>query len=172
MHDRRPDADYVPRTPIASLRTAELLVVTTLRLWVAPHRAPQVRHPDWRGGLDAARIAAPAATSFDALLRILAACASRRLDVRCPRCRELGEDEARLLRLLRSLQSDRREPAAAILDLWLPPAAARMALGPAAGFAHALAEAGLFIPPRPPVPAVVMAEGRHASADPGTMPVH
>jgi hypothetical protein len=171
MDRRQLEPDYPPRTRVAALRTAELLVITTLRLWVAPLRDPGRDHPDWRGGLEAAGLAAGAAAAFDTLMRILAGCARQRLDVRCPRCPELGADEARCQQLTRALQADRWQVAGAILDLWLPPAAARMAMVPAAGLARALADSGLFIPP-PPLAGPPAAAVPHACADRGVLLVH
>ena len=37
---------YVAEMPLAGLKTAELFLLTTLRLWLAAHRRAQV--PDWR----------------------------------------------------------------------------------------------------------------------------
>src|SRR5260221_3007066 len=47
--DRRPV--YRHEAPIAELRVAEAFTVTALRLWAAPHRAPEQQHDDWRRGV-------------------------------------------------------------------------------------------------------------------------
>jgi hypothetical protein len=39
---------YVAEMPLAGFKTAELFLLTTLRLWLAAHRGATV--PDWRGG--------------------------------------------------------------------------------------------------------------------------
>jgi hypothetical protein len=139
---------YRSDVPIAELRVAEAFVVTALRLWAAPHRAPTRSHADWRDGFVAAGIEETGAAAFDTLFRIVVASARRPLDVRCQRCAHLGADEAGLLQLVMLLQRARRIEAATILADWLPPAAARMAMTPAFGFATALAEIGLVIPLR------------------------
>lgn len=144
----RPTSVYAVNEPLADLRTAELFVVSSLRLWVLPHRDPTGIHPDWRGGFVAAGIDDVGAPAFDQLFRIVAAAACRSLDVRCLRCARLGEDEGFLLQLMSLLQRERIAAASAILADWLPSAAARMALLPARGFALALVDAGLPIPVR------------------------
>jgi hypothetical protein len=88
------------------------------------------------------------APALDALLRIIATTAQRSLDIRCMRCAHLGADEAALLQMLSLLQGRRQEPAWAILAHWLPRAAARLALGPAEGFARAMTLGGLDLPLR------------------------
>jgi len=90
---------------------------------------------------------------FDTLFTILANAAQRSLDIRRPRRPTLGADEVRLLELICLLQAERPNDAATILDDWLPPAAARAALPPAAGFAQSLAESRLWIPARPGIDA-------------------
>jgi hypothetical protein len=139
---------YRQETPITELRVAEAFIVTALRLWAAPHRAPGQQHGDWRGGFIAAGIDAAGAAAFDGLFRIVLAAARRPLDVRCHHCPRLGADEAWLLQLVMLLQRNRRAEAAAILADWLPPAAARMAMMPAFAFASALAGVGLVVPLR------------------------
>jgi hypothetical protein len=139
---------YRSDAPIAELRVAEAFVVTALRLWAAPHRAPGQQHEDWWGGFVAAGIDEAGAAAFDTLFRIVVASAQRPLDVRCQHCAHLGADEAWLLQLVMLLQRARRAEAAIILADWLPPAAARMAMTPAFGFARALVEVGLVVPLR------------------------
>jgi len=73
------------------------------------------------------------------------AVAHRPLDVRCARCPHLGEDEAWMLQLVSALQHGRCAEAELVLNLWMPPAAARMAMLPAAGFAQALSRARLVV---------------------------
>lgn len=143
-----PELAYAPNTAVAELRTAEMFVVSTLRLWAAPHRAPDEEHSDWRTGCRAAGIEHRGVPAFDTLLRIVVTATRRPLDIRCARCPHLGEDEAWMLQLVSALQCNRRDEAETILGVWLPPAAARMAMLPAMGFALALAGGGLVIPLR------------------------
>jgi hypothetical protein len=78
----------------------------------------------------------------------VAGAARRSLDVRCARCRKLGEDEAWLLQLISALQQERRLEAAAILADWLPVTAVQLATRLALGVARAMAGVGLVVPRR------------------------
>jgi hypothetical protein len=144
----RPAPVYPPNAPIAELRTAEQFLVSSIRLWAAPHLEPTGSHPDWRGAFVAAGIEEDGGADFDSLFRIVAGSARRPLDVRCARCRQLGEDEAWLLQLISALQQERRLEAAAILGDWLPTAALPLAIRLALGVARAMAGVGLVVPRR------------------------
>jgi hypothetical protein len=148
MSPARPRPVYASNTPLAELCTAELFVMSSLRLWVLPYTDPAGRHPDWRHGFARAGIAEAGADGFDALFQIVASTARRSLDVRSPRCTRLGEDEAWLLQLTSLLQQRRSLDTAAILGDWLPSAAVRMAMEPAERFAASLTERGLHLPYR------------------------
>jgi hypothetical protein len=153
----RPEPAYPTNVPIEALRTPELFVLAALRHWVAPQRDPAGDHGDWRGAFRAAAIE-DIAPSFDALCRIIGTAALAPLDVRCVRCARLGEDEAWMLQLVSLLQRDRIVEAAAILEHWLPRAAARIAFAHAGSFAAAMAGAGLIVPHRPPVAQAALPE--------------
>jgi hypothetical protein len=139
---------YAANLPLTALHTSELLVLVSLRLWVAPHRSPSGSHPHWCGGFAAAGMDRHDIAAFDRVLRILVTTAQRRLDIRYRRCRYLGADEARLLQLVNLLQEGQRQEAMMLLSGWIPPAALRLALPPAQRFATALTEGGLPLPPR------------------------
>src|SRR6185436_20553425 len=66
-----PVPPYVAEMPLVGFKTAELFLLTTLRLWLAAHRRAQV--PDWRQGLAAAGLMEDGAADFDMTLRILIA---------------------------------------------------------------------------------------------------
>jgi hypothetical protein len=139
---------YAADTDLATLGTAELLIVAALRLWVAIQQDPAGDVADWRGAFAAAGIAPGGACGFGGLMRILAAPARRPFDVRQLYCRRLGRDEGRLLHRVSLVQRGRSEAATALLALWLPPAAVRHAAVRAGDFAAALADAGLVVPLR------------------------
>lgn len=139
---------YAANATLGHLRVAELVVICALRLWVQPYCNPGAEHGDWREVFTRARIASSGAAGFDQLVEILAATATRRLDIHDLRCPALGADEGRLLQTLRLLQHGRLAAAAAILGAFLPPSAVRLAIGPAQAFAAALAASGLSIPLR------------------------
>ncbi len=137
---------YPVDTFIEELGTAESLLVATLRLFAVNCRDPNGDHPDWRDGFRAAAVAECAIPAFNALFNIISMAALRPLDVRCPHCRFLGEDEANFFRLEGLLQRSRTDAAAAILAGWLPDSAGRMAMLPAQGLANAMMRAGLIVP--------------------------
>jgi hypothetical protein len=165
MSQIRPRPVYAPNTPLADLCTAELFVVASSRLWPLPFLDPARVHPDWRQGFACAGIGKDGVESFDALLHILATAAPQGLDVRCPRCAHLGEDEGRLLQLTSLFQQRRGDDATAILGDWLPPSAARIAVASAQRFATALTSSRLRIPHRHAEAATVhlLAPSAHAS---------
>ena len=161
---------YLPETPFERLTTSELLVMTTLRLWALPHRAPEQSHPDWRGGLSAAGLGGDAVDSFDLLLRMVVCTTMRPLDVRCPGCPGLGLDEGIFLQALSHLQQRREASAANLLADWMPPAAVRLAMPHARTLARLLLDRGLLLDRHrnaaPPAPALL------ACADPGLTLLH
>lgn len=157
---RSPAPSYPTDAEIAQLRTPEKFLVTTLRLWAAPHREPGATHPDWCGGFRFARLPGSAAVAFDTLLRIVATSSMRPLDVRCPKCAHLGSDEGILLQMIGSLQRDRMDEAAGLLAEWVPPSACRIGLRHADDLAAAMQRHDLIIPHRPS--AALAAAANHA----------
>jgi len=137
---------YSKSVHLTDLRTAELLLVSTVRLFVAVGSEPTVPVRDWRGGLKAAGVGREAGASFLSLFTFLAVTPRRPLDMRCLHCTTLGHDEALLLRMISLLQHNQCSEALEVLRDWLPPAAARMALLPAEGLAQALRTRGLIVP--------------------------
>ncbi len=144
-----PPPSYPDDTPLAGLGTAELLLVTSLRLYAAS-RVGEVGDRDWRGGLENCGTGCCAVTAFDALFGIVAAAARRPLDVRCRHCTGLSGDEGRFLQFVGLLQHGRVFDARDLLCDWLPPAAMRLAILPAKGLATSLARARLLVPLRGP----------------------
>jgi hypothetical protein len=134
---------YADDTTLFDLGTAELFVVTVLRLWADP--APLA---DWRSAFRVAGALPGGAPAFGSLMWVVAGAARRALDVRERRCPALGRDEGMLLRLISLLQRDRTVEAAAVLAEWLPPAGVRLAAREAGMLAMALAGAGLMVPLR------------------------
>ncbi len=157
---------YGEDTTLFDLCTAELFIVTVLRLWM--NGADDPSRPDhWQRAFRAAGIAPRGAPAFGLLVRVVAGTARHGLDVRPRRCRGLGRDEGILLRVVSLLQRNRHTEAAARLDAWLPPAAARLAVGPAARLAAALADAGLVVPLRHAEAAALHRLAACAHATPG-----
>ena len=158
---------YALDAPLSELRTAEILIVATVRLWALRHMEPEAGHPDWRGGLAVAGADADAIASFGGLLAIIAAVPRRPLDVRCTCCQTLGADEGRFLQAIGFLQRDLRQSAGEIMADWLPPAALRIAMAAAHALAAALARCDLILPARCPTADRLRAAAAPACADPG-----
>jgi hypothetical protein len=146
MAVRYAEDHYAADALVEELGAAALLLVAALRLYAAQSRDPAGDHPDWRDGFRVAAIAECAIPALNALFKIISVAALRPLDVRCPHCRFLGEDEANFLRLEGLLQRAQTDAAAAILAGWLPNSAARMAMLPAQGLANAMVRGGFIVP--------------------------
>jgi hypothetical protein len=157
---------YAEDTTLFDLCTAELFVVTALRLWAA-RRGDSTQPADWPSAFRAAGIEQGGAPAFGSLMWVVAGAARYPLDVRARPCRGLGRDEGLLLRLISLMQRDRLVEASAILAEWLPAAAVRLAAREAGALAAALAEAGLIVPLRHAEAAVVSRLAVCAHATPG-----
>lgn len=168
----RPEPVYPTDAPIEALRTPELFVLAALRHWVAPHRDPGGEHSDWRSAFRAAAIEDAGAPSFNAFCRILGTAALAPLDVRCVRCARLSEDEGWLLQLVSLMQRDRVVEAVAILEHWLPRAAARIGFAHIGSFAAAMAGARLIVPHRPLAAQIAVSEPEVKRARPALALVH
>ncbi len=140
------------RMRIHDLRTAEMLVVSVLRLWAEPLRLPEETHPHWQDGLTAAGLVNDAAVAFDTVMRIVVAATTRPLDIHRPPCPTLGADEALLLDMIGLLQQGRHGEAGVLLADWLPLAGVRMAMAPLCILANALQRSGLRMPVVPANP--------------------
>lgn len=134
------------RMRVQDLRTAEILVVSVLRLWAEPLRAPDESHPHWQDGLTAAGLVNDASVAFDTMMRIVVAATVRPLDIHRPPCPTLGADEALLLDMIGLLQQGRHGEAGILLADWLPLAGVRMALAPLCILSNALQRSGLRMP--------------------------
>jgi hypothetical protein len=143
MEDVAWNAPAVER-PVSALRTAELLLLASLRLYALSWHAP--RAPDWREGLRAADVSRSAVSALGRFLAIVAFAARRSLEVRCMHCGIVSEDENRFLQIIGLLQDRRPMEAMRILCAWLPPAACRLAADPAEMLANSLAVSGLIVP--------------------------
>jgi hypothetical protein len=135
---------YSPRV-LSELGTAELFVVSSLRLWFLAHCDPDCHYPDWRQAFARAEIGALGVWGFDRLCRTMGTTAVRTLDVHWLHCGHLGEYEVCVLRTLALLQRKRLEEAETALLEWCPPAAVRLALEAAHAFATALCSHRLWL---------------------------
>tara|TARA_Y100001934_G_scaffold28674_2_gene31235 strand:+ start:17398 stop:17913 length:516 start_codon:yes stop_codon:yes gene_type:complete len=138
---------YKTDMPMGQLSTVEALIVTSFRLWAAPHREPEATHPVWKTGLHVAGVAPWGLHAFDTLLWVTLASGAYPLDVRCHTSTKLGRDEAHLLKMLAMCQAGTINDGVMPLSLWMPCFAAQTALVHLQLFAVALCNAGLSIDP-------------------------
>jgi hypothetical protein len=132
----------------AALQISERLLIWGCRTWVACCRTrtcpmEPLERVFYRFGV------VEAAASLDALLCATAQTAIRAIDVRCPRCASLSEDEVRLLYAAAAAQRRDIETARAHLQHWLSAPVADWALGPTCGLGTLFKNAGLILPLRP-----------------------
>jgi hypothetical protein len=139
-------ADHIETVDaFASLALPEQLLIGGVRAWVACCRAETCPMAVLRttfgrfGAIDAA-------ASVDAFMSCAVRTAIRCIEVRCPRCPGLTDDELRLLHAAAAAQQHDLAEARTDLEHWLPERAAYWALGPLCGFGSLLAQAGLFLP--------------------------
>jgi hypothetical protein len=136
---------FRPNSPVLHLGTAEMLAVTSVRLWVAPHREPYEDHPYWKFGMQAAHLKPGGVHAFDTLFWIVLAAAKRDLDIRCLNCPNLGLDEAWMLQMVNHSQFGLYQQGMNILDMWMIRPAVRAAIIHLNLFAHAMSDAGLIV---------------------------
>jgi hypothetical protein len=88
----------LPRYPgsAAELGTADCILLIAIRWWVEAYRAGEDPIPRLCQGLETADVH-DAAFAIDRLMAVLARCARRQIDVHCPRCPDLSNDEKQLL---------------------------------------------------------------------------
>lgn len=169
---------YVPDMPVAELRTAEALLVTTLRLWLAERsngvKAPRAHDSaDWRSGFMAAGLEEDAAPDFDMALRILHAGAQPPLALRDFRHPRLAADEARLLSVFGHLQRGDVGSALTELQYRLPTRSLRWMLRYARSAAGAMNVRGLILPDRSlPTAAIMQRASPAAFVDRGAALLH
>lgn len=83
-------------------------------------------------------------SSIDELLTIIAASATTSIDVRCPHCSEISNDEQLFAGIIAALQRNDESLATGLLGYWLPPATVRLALDPATQIADQMARRGML----------------------------
>ncbi len=90
------------------------------------------------------------ALAIDSLMTVLAASASRSIDIRCVQCRLLSPDEALLIDAMAATQSGGYFVATVALRQLMPGTAARAALPHLVDLSRDLSEAGMVAKPIPP----------------------
>ena len=137
---------YPDDMPLSELRTPEVLLLATLRIFA---ESAWSQHPrDWSEGLVAANVPAQGIEGLARLFDVIAVASRRRLAVACIHCRTLCPDEGLFLQLIAMLQRKDVHGAKEILLNWVAPAAARAAIPYAQVLADGLAREGLLLPRR------------------------
>jgi hypothetical protein len=147
MFTSRPPHGYSPQQ-LSELGTAELFVLSSLRLWFLSHCDRENSYPDWRQAFETARIGKMGTWGFDRLCRIVGTTTVRSLDVHWLHCVKIGAYESSLLMALGYLQNNQLGAAEVTLLEWCPPTAVRLALEAGQALATALELHGLLIPIR------------------------
>jgi hypothetical protein len=134
---------------VSALDFTTQFTVWALRSWVQAFKAKDsfddVTHQTFaRFGLSRAALA------IDSLMTVLAASASRAIDIRCVQCRLLSPDEALLIDAMAAAQSGGFFVATVALRQLMPGTAARAALPHLVDLARDLSEAGMVAKPIPP----------------------
>lgn len=136
-----------PRIPICRLSTGEALIVWAIRHWVQSVKARLDPRDLLRHGF--ATIEADDMTdAVDQLLMITLNEATTVRDVGCVRCPTLGDGERDILQAVAYAQRGRQDQALAVVQTWLPPAAARLAFRQIAEIGRSLRSADLMLPMR------------------------
>lgn len=130
-----------------ALEVSERLLIVGCRTWVV-RRSTRSCPLDELDQLFAGFGVLGAAAPLDVLLCAAARTAFRPIEVHCPRCRKLSDDETRLLCAVAVGQADDLAQASRQLAHWLPSAVADWACGPVCGLGLLFAQAGLVLPQR------------------------
>jgi hypothetical protein len=136
-----PDGEFGP-LELSNLDFPAQFVVWALRSWVQAFKASEsfdvvTHHGFTRFGLRASALA------IDGAMTVLAASASRLIDIRCINCRYVSPDETILLDAVAAAQSERHFLATVALRKTMPGTAARIALPHVVDLARDLARAGM-----------------------------
>jgi hypothetical protein len=89
-----------------------------------------------------------AQAALDGFFRVVASSATQLIDIRCMKCRYVSADEMIFHQALTVAQQGDSFAAYHVLRNWLPPAAARIAIGSLVTLASQLAQADLHLTPR------------------------
>ena len=137
-----PDQTEAWDPPVHDLPFAERLAIWAARVWVEAHCAGKTSCMRLDSLFQHAKLE-DCIGPFYSLFMLLAHGARRKLNIQCPCCRKLSDDERLLLVLITAHQQGQPEKADSVLRDWLQPAAVRQAAYPAQLVAHGFAEAGL-----------------------------
>ncbi len=126
---------------VEMMGTSEHLVIWAIRQWVSDHKNRVPEHTLIQNGFAAAYVDT-AFGPFDTLMTLSATTATRVLDVRCLKCKGVGDGEVDILSVISLIQAGRGDLACIRLGSWLPPAAVRHGLSAADRLARVLERGG------------------------------
>ena len=129
---------------IGALRFSAQFLVWSVRNWVQAFKARSDFDVVTGGTFERFGLAA-AASALDRMMTVLAAAATRPIDIRCLRCRYLSPDEALLMEAVAAAQAENFFLATVALRKLMPGSAARLALPHAADLARDLHAAGMML---------------------------
>jgi hypothetical protein len=160
VNDNQPDAhehehgddcrnELMAMPDVSALDFTAQFTIWALRSWVQAFKSKQsfddVTHQTF-ARFDLSR----SALAIDSLMTVLAASASRSIDIRCVQCRLLSPDEALVIDAMAAAQSGGYFVATVALRQLMPGTAARAALPHLVDLARDLSEAGMVAKPIPP----------------------
>jgi hypothetical protein len=93
MFSTRPPHRYSPAL-LSELGTAELFVLSALRLWFLSHCDREREYPDWRRAFETAGISGLGVWGFDRLCRVVGTTTLRSLDIHWLQCGRLSLAES------------------------------------------------------------------------------
>lgn len=127
---------------------SEKLMLWAIRLWVLETREADKDQEALRHGFKLAGVP-DAFFALDDFLCVISASATAQIDVGCPSCTKVSDDEHLLLGVISAWQQGHgKDQGTALLSSWLPLAAIRIIQDPASTLAHVLKCSGLIIRPR------------------------
>jgi hypothetical protein len=141
-----------PFRNLGALQTAELFVLSAVRLWCDTEQRP-CRRALVRNGFHAVNLGCAQYMVFDQLMSTVTAGAQRPFTAALTCCAPLMHDEAWLLECLALIQHHRSSETTELLSVLLPAAAARVAAEALDSLAAALAGVGLHLRIRSLAPA-------------------
>jgi len=121
---------------VTELDRAERAVIDGLRHWVQVHQrgSRSNENPEAKGSITHPQ----AIACMQRVIHNTATASFRTVDIRCPKCRALSPDEARIIHAVALGQRELEADIAGILSSWLPDAAVRLTAPAVVGLAHAL----------------------------------
>jgi hypothetical protein len=155
-------------TQAVDLDKAETVLLIAIRWWVASRREGEDPLPRLFQGLEKAGVH-DAAFALDSLMSVVARSARRQIEVHCPRCRQLSDDETQLLHAASLAQAGDSPLAERALNQALMSAqGAEFAMGPLEALTSLFTEASLKLrrrrPRRTEPDAIAWAESWHPAS--------